>query len=295
LKRKIFCASSFFNELDILELKFEILDPIVDYFIISESELTFNGDPKPLYFELNKKRYEKFHNKIILQTVYDYPNKSGMIPNDVYKGDVYNLIVDRTNQGGWFPHDYLPYLRDTWSKEVLIRPIYNLAKPQDIIILGDVDEIPNPKMLKYIIDNFDAEYVYNLEQKWYNYYFNCLKSELWMGNIILSFENFLKVGMCELKMRRRGFIVQDGGWHFSYCGKKDLILEKLQSGQEHTWNVKSFIDNLDNSINNCFTCGHDLHLWPSSFKLVSLDETYPEYLLKNQEKYSDYIYKEIFP
>ncbi len=56
----IVCASPFFNELDLLEIKCRELAGIVDLFVIVESTLTFTGIPKPLYFANNKARFAEF-------------------------------------------------------------------------------------------------------------------------------------------------------------------------------------------------------------------------------------------
>jgi beta-1,4-mannosyl-glycoprotein beta-1,4-N-acetylglucosaminyltransferase len=64
----------FFNELDLLELRLNILDPYVDYFVISEATITFSGKAKPLYYLENKIRFKKFEDKIIHNIVNDTPN-----------------------------------------------------------------------------------------------------------------------------------------------------------------------------------------------------------------------------
>ena len=62
---KIFDTFLFFNELDILEIRLNILYPHIDYFVINESVETFSGDSKPLYYFENRKRFKKFEDKII--------------------------------------------------------------------------------------------------------------------------------------------------------------------------------------------------------------------------------------
>ena len=45
----IYDCFSFFNELDLLEIRLNTLDKVVDKFILAESTLTHTGNPKPLY------------------------------------------------------------------------------------------------------------------------------------------------------------------------------------------------------------------------------------------------------
>ena len=51
---KIVDVFPFFNELDLLDIRLNVLDPHVDCFIISEATKTFSGLDKPLYYEENK-------------------------------------------------------------------------------------------------------------------------------------------------------------------------------------------------------------------------------------------------
>ena len=62
---KVYDAFLFFNELDLLDIRLNTLDPYVDHFIISECDHSFSGNSKPFYYEENKERFKKFHSKII--------------------------------------------------------------------------------------------------------------------------------------------------------------------------------------------------------------------------------------
>ena len=62
---KIIDCFTFYNEFKLLNYRLSILYPIVDYFIIVESNLTHSGSDKPFYFDENKERYSKFLDKII--------------------------------------------------------------------------------------------------------------------------------------------------------------------------------------------------------------------------------------
>ncbi|NJM15850.1 MAG: hypothetical protein HC896_11225 [Bacteroidales bacterium] len=53
----------FFNELDILEIRLNELNEAVDKFVLVEASRTFQGDPKPLYFEENKEKVQGFFAK----------------------------------------------------------------------------------------------------------------------------------------------------------------------------------------------------------------------------------------
>ena len=85
-----------------------------------------------------------------------------------------------------------------------------------------------------------------------------------------------------------GHRIENGGWHFSYVGSNGLSAYKRlkyklnhSSHQEfNTWYYKlmSYLRILRNK---------DFYgLRKSKFKIVSLDESFPEYILKNSNKYS---------
>jgi beta-1,4-mannosyl-glycoprotein beta-1,4-N-acetylglucosaminyltransferase len=58
--RKIYDCFIFFNELDLLELRLNVLDSYVDYFVICEASVTHSGINKEYIFENNKHRFSKF-------------------------------------------------------------------------------------------------------------------------------------------------------------------------------------------------------------------------------------------
>ena len=62
---KVIDVFPFFNELDLLEIRLNSLDPYVDCFILSEATKTFSGLDKPLYYQENKERFKKFSDKIL--------------------------------------------------------------------------------------------------------------------------------------------------------------------------------------------------------------------------------------
>ena len=67
----------FFNELDLLEIRLNVLNDVVDKFVLVEASKTQSLIDKPFYFEENKDRYSKFLDKIIHVKITDYPKKDG--------------------------------------------------------------------------------------------------------------------------------------------------------------------------------------------------------------------------
>ena len=71
---RVFDSFIFFNELELLEIRLNILNDVVDYFVLTESPWTVSGNQKPLYYEENKHLFEKFNHKIIHNVTKEIPN-----------------------------------------------------------------------------------------------------------------------------------------------------------------------------------------------------------------------------
>jgi len=110
----IYDCFSYWDEDLLLDLRLNILDNYVDYFVIVEGNKTWQNNPKKLRFEIDK--FKKFKSKIIYVPVTDLPDG-----------------VD-------------PYLRENHQRNSIINGLKN-SKENDLIVISDLDEIPNPKKL----------------------------------------------------------------------------------------------------------------------------------------------------
>jgi len=115
---RVFDCFTFFNELDILEIRLAELDPLVDHFVIVEATRTFTAKPKPLYFADSRQRYERYAHKIIHVVVDDIP-------------------LDAPTH----------WAREAYQRDAIMRGLTE-AQPDDRIIISDCDEIPKPEFLR---------------------------------------------------------------------------------------------------------------------------------------------------
>ena len=69
MKRKVFDSIIFFNELELLEMRLNILGDVVDHFVITESPYTVSGNEKPLYYAENKDSNGNLYNLYIKKEV----------------------------------------------------------------------------------------------------------------------------------------------------------------------------------------------------------------------------------
>ena len=116
---KIYDCFTFFNELELLDLRLKELYNHVDYFVLVEATLTHTGKPKELIFEKNKDKYSDYLDKIIYVKVNDLPD--------------YNDF-----EGIWEPENF--------QRNCIVRGLTN-AEDSDVIMVSDIDEIPRPSAI----------------------------------------------------------------------------------------------------------------------------------------------------
>ena len=287
--RKIYDCFCFFNELDLLELRLNILDPYVDYFVISESSVTHTGVAKPYYFEENKERFSKFLHKIIHLKIEDspfdfinLPETDTSTPDGECVSDIHYYIRTQTN--AFDRKTQTHYGRDFYQKECIRRGLIN-CNDEDIIISSDCDEIPNPEILKNVDEFINDGKFFMFNQTTYYYYLNVLKEKDWKGSRMGLYKNLKKYSYNELRNNNSDKIeLQNGGWHFSFMGGAENVKKKIESYSAQEMNNSHVINSIENNINS----GTD-PFFRSRLTQVSIDSTYPKYLLDNIEQYAHMI------
>ena len=239
---KIVDSFIFYNELDILNYRLSILDDYVDYFVLVESRYTFAGDLKPLYYLENKDKFEKFNSKVI-HIVVDLPFKKPNIN--------YNLNQQWENES---------HQRN--CIEYGINMISNKLDNDDIILTSDVDEIPNPNVLinaksNNLIFNNNCLNRLALDMYYYNLYYRLGEGSNWHGIKLMTFFAYKNINLTFQQMRvwehtNNVPIIEKGGWHLSYFGNIDFIINKIGSYSHQEYNNSEYTDKnvLENKLKN---------------------------------------------
>ena len=234
---KIIDCFIFYNELDLLNYRFSILNEFVDFFILVEASHSFTGKEKKSYYYDNKDFFSEFIDKIIYININDMPF---IFPNIDY---------NRGNQ----------WENEKHQRNCITRGIHKLSNliklsDEDIILIADLDEIPDPLILQKIKNNELLEQdCYSLEQDCYYYNLNSKKKNCWHAAKILSYKKYLEIQTDIHKFRGNEYpIIKSGGWHLSYFGDSSFIQNKIQNFSHQELNIPTYtnLDEIDNKIKN---------------------------------------------
>jgi len=283
---KIYDCFNFFNELDILELRLNILYDYVDYFVIVESSVTHSGQPKPFYLEENKERFSKFWDKIIIFKVNDTPEDFVNLPNtgffDAELDKVHYYVRTQTNR--FNRSTQVDYGRDFFQKESVRRALVD-CKDEDIIIISDADEIPNPEILKELNTLSLDNTIYSLAQPMYSYYINMLSDSDWYGSKLGLYKNVKELSFNEIRGDSNLTTkLPNGGWHLSFMGGEEMVRKKITSYSARDLVNDQVLSSIKNNIEN----DQDV-FFRGKLTKVEVDGTYPDYVLKNLDKYGSMI------
>lgn len=247
----IYDCFTFFNELDLLEIRLNILDDYVDAFVICEGDKTFRGKPKPFHFKENEERFEKWLDKII------------------------------------YIEAPMPQ-RDPWAMEEFQRNWITMGlgeiRSGDLIFISDLDEIWNPLKLDEIAEK-SFEGPIKIEQSIFYYYLNLRLDMRWSGTVAVRGIDF--VGPQFHRTMGSEPYISESGWHFSYLGDQEEIAYKIQSFSHSELDTPQFTN--QDWIKNCLENKVDIFGRDIELNIVEIDESYPEYIVENMEKWGRYI------
>ncbi len=230
---KIFDCFMFYDEELLLDIRMNILNEFVDYFVIVESKYFHNGKKRELKFDINK--YSEFKNKIIYIIQNEQPENLKLLnPSDNEGLKSFKLIFNA-------------HLREHYQRNCIAKGL-KASDENDIILISDVDEIPDLKNIN--IKNIKNKIIL-FEQKIFYYKLNrylpdfiwygtkaCkkkyLKSPQWLRSIKNKKYPFFRIDTFFSKLKYIDkYFIKDGGWHFSNLKNSKDIETKLKSYLHH--------------------------------------------------------------
>ncbi len=286
MKSRVFDCFTFFNELDLLEIRLNTLNDVVDRFVIAEATRTHQGKPKELLFEKHRARYAAFADKITYIVVDD------LLPEEEVAKDTYNL----------------PWVNENRQRNALARGLAD-AKDDDVIMVSDLDEIPRPESMQDVLRLlWNGVRSVRFEMTFYNFYLNLRNYSYprWMlGTIAIQLKSLhddsLFAGcVCDrytqtsenngntlhkVRFLKAGKVLKNAGWHFSYLGGIETIQRKLEAFAHSEFSSVSR-ETLERRLMN----GDDLFGRAGKSFAVPIDESFPKYIVAHQEDLSLYLF-----
>lgn len=264
---KTYDCFTFFNELDILEIRLAELWDSVDHFVIAEANMSHSGKSKEFILLDNWERFKPYSDKIIHVKVEDMPD----------------------TPDSW--------VREKFQRYCLGRGLTDM-QPDDIIITSDCDEIPRGEaidMIKVDENNYER---YILSIPMFQYKINYMKifDIAKQPNIMVTRGR----GYTNAQQEREYtfpwtpkpddlVVIDHGGWHFTYFGDDKNAITKIQNFAHTETDTPEMIarHNIEWMIKN--KSGHHGPKHPERFEYVVVDEYFPEAITKNLEKWKHMI------
>ena len=266
-KSKIFDCITFFDNNFMFNFRYNILKNYVDYFIVCESKY----------------------------------NHKGLIKN---KNFVWKENFDKKKIKYFFLEEPFPENNDPWKNQAIQREFLlectNFADKDDYIFFSDPDEIPDPNLLI----NFKLKKKYGIFfQQCFTYKFNLFNPHEtpWEGTRVAKKKDLNSIDFMRQKIKTKNLkysflrfdkernieIFEKGGWHFNNLMSPENISLKLKTfaHTEFSSNEFSSVEVIKDKIKkktDLFNRGH-------RYKHKILDNTFPEYLIKNTQIYKEWI------
>jgi beta-1,4-mannosyl-glycoprotein beta-1,4-N-acetylglucosaminyltransferase len=276
---KVADAFIFFNELDLLDIRLNILNDKVDYFVLIESTVSHAGKDKPLYYKENKHLFEKFNHKIVHCIVDDTPNtfaearKAFMNPKDDLHKNILMHCLTTSNTAG-----EEQWLREFYQHESIRRGLMMAGlDDNDLVFNSDVDEMWNPDN-QYPVDDYN---VIKLKQHVMTGFLNLRSSEEWFGTYYTKYKNIKNASANHLDTvsKTQHLFLDNGGWHFTYQGGLERIKTKLENFGHQEYNN----DQVKNVVQQRLDAGMDVLGRP--FACEVRNDLLQTYLINNKDKY----------
>ncbi|CAL5198656.1 unnamed protein product [Lathyrus oleraceus] len=266
--RRIFDAFIFSNELDMLEIRLHELYPYVTKFVLLESNTTFTGVPKPLFFDLNKERFAFAEQKVV----------HGMNPG--------RISVRGSSED--------PFVLESKQRGAMNTLLHRAGISNgDILLMSDTDEIPSPQTLKLLQWCDGIPPIMHLELRNYMYSYEFPVDYNWKPSA-----NIYGPRTYYRHSRQTDVLLSEAGWHCSFCFRyvSDFVFKMTAYSHADRVKRKSFLSH--SRIQELICKGDDLFdMLPEEYSFQDLIKrlgsiprsasavNLPAYLIKNADKF----------
>ena len=292
---RVFDTTTFFEEKLMMDLRFNILDPFVDKFIVCEATFSHSGKKKEIKFD--KKDFPKFQDKII---------------HIIMDKDPVEKTINQNNNSKLLRQNSIQRIE---KQRNYISKALEDADKNDYIIYSDNDEIPDLSKIDF---KSNKARVIIFKQKLFYYKFNLaypkvdwfgsksckvkdLKNISWLRNIKNKRYNFFRLDTLFSEMKYIDLrIIEEGGWHFTNLKTPEELLRKYLNDEMHSefelknddlkaieYKIKNKFINYDHMLD---TKSSNEKKQNNRFDLTKVNlDILPNYILNNLEKYKSWI------
>jgi beta-1,4-mannosyl-glycoprotein beta-1,4-N-acetylglucosaminyltransferase len=245
----------FYNELDMLELRLNMLSDVVDYFVVCEAAETHSGQPKPYNFADHQDRFDRWLHQIIYVQVDNLTKRDGTADRNSWERERYHrfCIADGLTE----------------------------VRPNDFVIVGDCDEIANPRAVQWCQANCTDGAILELDM--YYYSLNHRVRQGW-GIGMMPWHLYHDPNNIRTGAGRTFPHINEGGWHFSYFGGPQQIAQKVDAFMHHA-DVAAALPRDAAYISSKIQAGADLYGRDLQIDRVPLSPSLPSYVLDNIDHY----------
>ena len=247
-------------EVDLLEIRLNVLKDVVDNFIVIESRHTHSGREKEPVLPMHADRFS------------DFP--------------VHYALIEQPGGSRTFEDSFGRESEQREASRELL--LLHDVTDSDIVLMGDLDEVPDPELLDALVT--PPETPSRIGMRHFYWWLNAEDSKQWdSGTVIMSGRDAVIARFDHLRVAPNLPVIPgadwypSGGWHFSSVGTVPEIVTKLE-GFIHVEYGGEVGKSLALNRRERFQSIHGQPL-----RQVEIDDTFPEYLQDNQDRYSHLI------
>ena len=218
-------ACLLFNELDLLELRFQELWDVVDAFVVVEATYSHAGAPKPLFFAEHATRFAPYRDKVAYHVLRTPPIATPRTPAD-------RVAIEH-------------YQREAIGAALAPLGLHG----RDVVLVSDVDEVPRATAVASLEARLAASRFAVFVMRHYHRYVNHawppgVEPPRWLGSVACRVSTLRRLGAQRVRRgkQRSGIVlevkdprwsyVDDGGWHFTWMGGPEAAWTKAQNVME---------------------------------------------------------------
>ena len=249
----IYDICTYNGEKELFDIRYNVLKDFVDEFRVIEFDKTFSGKDK---------------DPRVLKLVWPSKVKPYFVTEDIWsKYEELAKSSPNTQYGKGAEH----WIREFCMKESIKDCLTDL-KDDDIVFIGDCDEIWDPSMWRQSVPK-------KLKLKVYSYWLNNRSTEQFWGTLVAEYK-YIKDDCLNHLRSNSDKLKDEMGWHFTSMGGHEKVKEKLtDSYTKDSYANDWVLDNLKENISsNKDFLGRD-------FTYEVDEENWPRWLKDNKDKY----------